>query len=165
MSARQPDTRILAPAQAALLAAVQDRLIPREGEFPGAGEAGGVSVLDSYLLARLELRRPIFAALRAIEEAAEQLFGHQYPAAEQLFLALTGEQQDVVLRAAEAAQPTFFRELVRQTYNTYYTNPRIHALLGEGSGPPQPHGYPSPPPLDESLLERVKRRGKLWREA
>ena len=79
------------------------------------------------------------------------------------FLALSDAERDAVLSAVELAQPDLFRTLLTQTYTAYYTNPAV--LLVLGWNPPQPEGYPTPPPFDEALLANVKQRGKVWRDA
>ena len=57
----------------------------------------------------------------------------------------------------------FFDLLVQQTYNGYYTDPRIVQLLGLEARPPQPLGYR----VDQgniTLIEKVKNRGIAYRE-
>ena len=135
MSRPAGDSPALAPAQLRLLTAVQDRLIPREGDMPGAGELGGAQVVAGYLRERTALNRDITAALDAIEKRA----GGQAP-----FGRLEDGDKDSVLRQVEAEMPREFETLWRQTYNSYYTNPEIQQKLGAGALPPQPHGYVMP---------------------
>ena len=166
MSEQHQDCEILAAHQVALLAAIQNRLIPSQDEMPGAGDAGCAQTVDRFLKERPALRRPIFAALNAVEAAAGECA--QASAADEAsthvgFLALADTERDAVLRAVEAAHPDLFQTLLRQTYTAYYTNPAVLLILGWN--PPQPEGHPTPPPFDEALLENVKQRGKLWRDA
>ena len=59
--------------------------------------------------------------------------------------------------------PVFFSELVRQTYNGYYTTPEILRLIGTDGRPPQPLGYE----LEKGnleLLKKVQDRGQIWRD-
>lgn len=167
MSEQHSDGEILTARQVALLAAVQDRLIPAQDEMPGAGDAGCARTLDRYLKERPALRRPTFAALNAIEVAAGAASRESEEAEDEsthvAFLTLSNEEQDAVLRSVESAQPELFRALLNHTYSAYYTNPAVLLILGWR--PPQPEGYPSPPPFDEALLANVKQRGKLWRDA
>ena len=149
--------KVLTATQQALLAAVQDRLIPREGELPGAGEADGAAVVDRYLAERPAWRPDLLAALQAIEVAAHAVGSGG-------FMALSGDERDELLRSVEAAQPRLFRGLVRLTYAAYYTDPEIQRARGWTKAPPLPGGH-GLPPFDESRLEAVKRRGKLWRDA
>jgi hypothetical protein len=173
--------RVFTPSQLALLAAVQDRLIPPEDDLPGAGEAGAARRVDRYLVDRPVWRPDLLAALQAIEVAAatarptqlvEQIAeqvtedrptGHG-AGGEDAFLGLAEEARDGVLRAVEAAQPRLFAHLVRLTYAAYYTDADVQRALGAGAVPPLPRGH-TLPAFDESRLEPVRRRGKLWRDA
>jgi hypothetical protein len=148
---------VLTPTQLAFLAAVQDRLIPREGELPGAGEAGGALVVDRYLAERAAWRPDVLAVLQAIDVAAGA-------AGRPSFLDLSGAERDAVLHAVEAAHPRLFRGLVRLTYAAYYTDAGVQRARGVTAAPPLPGGH-TLPPFDESRLEPVRRRGKLWRDA
>ena len=167
MSEQLVDGDILTARQLAFLAAIQDRLIPAQDEMPGAGNAGCASTIDRYLSERPALRRPIFAALSAIEAAAgrsaQATTEDEADSTHVAFLALSDSDRDAALAAVEAAQPDVFQTLLHQTYTAYYTNPAVLLILGWK--PPQPEGHPIPPPFDETLLENVKRRGKLWRDA
>ena len=167
MSERHLAGDILTAEQLALLAAIQNRLIPAQDEMPGAGDVGCANTVDRFLSERPALRRPVLAALNAIEAAA----GEQRQTSSEsdvnsthmAFLALTNMERDAVLRAVESAQPDLFRTLLQQTYSAYYTHPAVLRILGWK--PPQPEGFPTPPPFDEALLANVKERGKIWRDA
>lgn len=167
MSEQREDGYILTAQQLALLAAIQDRLIPAQDEMPGAGDAGCAQTLDRFLSERPALRRPVIDALNAIEAAAgrsAQATAEDEPNSTHVaFLTLSNSERDAALSAVEAAHPDLFKTLLHQTYTAYYTNPAVLLILGWN--PPQPDGFPTPPPFDESLLENVKRRGKIWRDA
>ncbi len=166
MSEQHIDGEILTARQVALLAAIQNRLIPAQDEMPGAGDAGCAQTVDGFLKERTALRRPILAALNEIEATAgayAQASADDEASTHVAFLALSDAERDAALRAVEAAHPDLFNMLLRQTYTAYYTNPAVLRILGWR--PPQPEGYPTPPPFDEKLLDNVKRRGKLWRDA
>lgn len=147
----------LAQHQAALLESVLDRIIPRDAGFPGAGELGMAWHIDRVAGGRTDLKRLFSSGLAQVE-----LVSHRRYSAE--FTALTDEQKDTVLLQVESQAPAFFNELVRQTYNAYYTHPRVLGLLGLEVRPPQPRGH-HVEPLDLGLLEGVKRRGKAYRDA
>ena len=154
--AEVPSGGVLTPAQLTLLGAVLDRLVPAEGDLPGAGALGGAGEIDAVIAARPALRSAILEALRAIEGDGP-------------FLALSPERQDGALRAAEGAAPVPFRALVRQAYSAYYSHPAVLRAAGYGapSGPqssPQPAGFPQTP-FDDSRLDAVRKRGRLWRDA
>jgi hypothetical protein len=143
----------------ALLAAVQDRLIPHEGALPAAGESGAAQRVDGYLAERPSWRPELLAALRAIEvlaaSGAERAEG---------FVGLAEEEQERVLHAVEAAEPRAFRWLMRLTYMAYYTDDSVQRAHGYAEAPPLPGGF-TMSAFDEARLEPIKRRGKLWRDA
>jgi len=145
--------RILTPEELALLTLVQNELVPAYGDLPAAGTLGGALTVDAYLTERPRLRRPVLTALRAVEAAA----------GETPFAELNSGERVGILRRVEDATPESFTELVKQTYNAYYTRPDVQASLGI-DGPPQPLGFELPA-FDESRLARVRAMGKLWRDA
>ena len=162
MSHPDGDSPALDPAQLHFLTAIQDRLIPRERDMPGAGELGGAQVVAGYLPERPALHRDITAALGAIETKSS---GHASAGSGTAsFERLEDGEKDAVLRQVEAEMPREFEVLWKQTYNSYYTNEAIQQKLGAGALPPQPHGY-AMSAFDESRLDAVKKRGKLWRDA
>ena len=67
MSRAAHESHGLAGAQLELLTAVQDRLIPRHGDMPGAGELGGADAVSGYMGELPELHSDIAAALDSIE--------------------------------------------------------------------------------------------------
>lgn len=145
--------RILTPTELELLTLVQNELVPAFGALPAAGTLGAASTVDGYLAERPGLRRPVLSGLRAIEIATgDQPLADRDPA-----------DRVNVLQQAEADAPEAFGELVRQTYNAYYTRPDVQATLGIVE-PPQPAGFKLPP-FDESRLARVRTMGKRWRDA
>ena len=146
-------TRNLTTEQHQLLVAVQARLIPSKGHHPSAAAAGCPGVVAGYLAEQPDLRRNLLGALQAIEATAGP----------NGFLALDESKQVTVLRLVENEHPEEFGDLVRQTYNAYYSNPTVLETIG-APGPPQPHGYSSPPPLNPERLEAVRKRGRLWRD-
>ena len=145
--------RLFNARQVALLTEVQNQLIPAEDGMPAAGSVGSASLVQEFLREREELYELILQALDAIEKAA----------GDAPFLQRNSEEQVEILKLAEVAAPEAFAELVRQTYNAYYTRPEIQAKLGI-HGAPQPDGFELPS-FDVARLARVRARGKLWRDA
>ena len=146
----------LSEAQAALLADVLDSIVPGGDGLPGAGELGVASHLDSAVSGSTRLRRVFSEGLAAIEIASSRMFSRA-------FSGLSEDQRVEVLKRVESQHMHFFHELVRQTYAGYYTRPDIVGLLGLEARPPQPLGYVLEP-FDPSMVENVKRRGKIYRE-
>ena len=136
-----------------LLTAAYNRIVPAQGQFPGAGDLGGAQFVEQVAAGNIALRRSFGDGLAQLEIAAS---GRGTSG----FVALSPEEQDATLRQFESERPDFFREFVRQCYNFYYTNPEIFDLIGYSL--PDPQDY-QPLPFDESLLEPVRQRGRMWR--
>ena len=148
--------RFLSEAQYALVSAVLDRLIPPQGDMPGAGEVGTADYLDRIAAESARLARLFSGGLQDIEIAAARVGAG--------FEELSGEQRDEVLRGVEADSPDFFDALVRHTYNGYYSSPKVVELLGLDPRPPQPRGN-HVERGDLSSLELVVERGQAYRDA
>ena len=67
------------------------------------------------------------------------------------------------MRQVEADHTEFFDLLVRQTYNGYYTDPKVVELIGMEPRPPQPMGHRLEMG-DLTLIENVKWRSIAYRE-
>jgi len=129
------------------LAAVIDTLLPGDDTLPSATRAG----LDptAYAVAH----RPILDAIAARAGGPET------------FLRTDENARAAVLSAVERATPDAFRTLLSIVLSDYYEVPVVLTALGWRSEPPQPKGH-AIPSLDASgnaRLERVRRRGQLWR--
>ena len=148
--------RVLTDQQLALLTAVVDRIIPPEGEMPGAAEMGLPGFIEGVLVAQMAIRSQFIQGLAQIGIAASAKGQGD-------FEGLSGEDQDSALREVEAANSAFFDELVRQTYNGYYTNREVFQKLGipEASAPDSGR---QPELLDVTLLERQRQRAPFWRQ-
>ena len=143
-------------SQLDLVRAVLDRVVPPEGEMPGAGEAA-LEYVDRAVGSRGDYRRLWGDGLARIETASWSRHGRR-------FVELAGDERDGVLTLVDTGEPRFLQSLVRQTYIGYYSNPRVVALLGLEARPPQPKGHH----LEQGSLdglEKVRRRGTVWRAA
>jgi hypothetical protein len=131
----------------AMLLAILDTMFPGDdGELPllPASQAG----LD---LAKLErLAEPVAAALGDAD----------------VFLTAAPAERVAKLRIAELNAPAAFKALLAEALASYYESPSVLAALGWRVAPPQPHGHQVPPNDGEILraLEKVKSRGRLWRD-
>ena len=148
--------RFLSQSQHSLATAILDRLIPPQGDMPGAGEAGTADYLDGIAAGSAQLARLFSTGLQDIEITAAQ----SGPS----FSELNGDQQEDVLRSVEADSPEFFDLLVRHTYNGYYSNPNVVELLGLDPRPPHPRGN-RVERGDLSSLQVVVERGQAYRDA
>ena len=147
--------RVLTDDQMTLLTAVVDRIIPQSEDMPSASETGSTDFIEGVLVAQTPLRRLFIEGLAQIEIAASRT-------GDGGFGTLSGEAQDLALREVESSNAGFFDELVRQTYNGYYTNPDVFRKLGipESSDPGSGR---QPELLDVSLLEKQRQRSPFWR--
>jgi hypothetical protein len=148
------DNQVFSDPQRTLLTAVLDRLVPANGALPAAGELGIGAFVERVAGGDPQLTRLFNEGLRQIEIAASQ----QHDSG---FLALAADAQDSVLRGVEAADSVFFEQLVRQTYNGYYTDARVFEHIGyDLPSPPVPGAQPEL--LDESLLDKQRQRAPFW---
>ena len=146
--------QVFSPAQRQLLDAVLDRIIPAEGNRPGAGSVGVGNYVESVAVGEPGLTRLFVQGLAAIEIAAAE----RGPDG---FGALSGEAKDATLRSVEASYADFFDQLVLQVYSGYYTDLTVFDAIG--------YTLPSAPApgaklelLDESLLEAQRQRPPFW---
>jgi hypothetical protein len=144
-------------SQQMLLSAVLNRLIPATDDFPGAGDLGIASYVDMVVGRFADLRRLFAEGLTHIALASQARQGQE-------FIDLADDHKDAVLRQVETLHPAFFEALVQHTYSGYYSHPTVIRLLGLEARPPQPRGYHLEP-LDFTLLDNVKQRGPLYRQA
>lgn len=148
--------RFMSDAQRDLLILMLNRIIPEEGTMPGAGDLGLAEFVEGVVGMQPSLRRLFSEALTQVEILAGRRSGDG-------FGALDGEAQDAVLKEVEASNPAFFDELVRQTYNGYYTNLQVFERL-DYAPPTKEQVERQPELLDESLLEQQKQRAPFWRQ-
>jgi len=136
-------------ASRALLGAVLDTIVPAEGSFPGAG-----AVALDY----------VWRVLQRGDETAALLAGmlEQIARLRQDVAGLPPAEREAELRRVEQEHPRAFAALVLHTYSGYYSDPAVVGLLGLPPEPPQPRGY-TLESGDLAMLERVRRRGPLYR--
>jgi hypothetical protein len=132
-----------------LLDAILDTLIPAsaDGRMPGAGSLGFADTIREQTQAAGEM---LAAGLAAAEAAG--------------FAKLDPEARVTVLRELEKTQPGFVPTLYMLTCIAYYQHPSVLVGLGLEPRPPHPKGYELEPG-NLTALERVRARGKLWRDA
>ena len=145
---------ILSDSQRAMLVAVLNCIVPSSGDMPAAGDLGIADFVESVAAAANPKRRLLIEGLVRVELAASERGGS--------FAALSEAAQYETLRAVESEGSGFFQELVTQTYRGYYTDEAVCGALGYR--PPNRPDY-DPLPFDESLLEPVRQRGKIWTDA
>ena len=146
--------QVFSPAQRELLDAALDRVIPREGNRPGAGSLGVGNFVESVAVGEPGLIRLFMQGLAAIEIAA----AGRGPGG---FTALSGEAKDAALQSVEESHAAFFDQLILQVYNGYYTDLTVFEAIG--------YTLPLPPVpgaklelLDDTLLEAQRQRPPFW---
>jgi len=152
MSADDND-RTFSADEARTLASVLDEMIPpsADGRLPGAGALGLVSYVEQALQATPELRSMIVQGLADLDDAARQR--HAQP-----FNTLATPEKVALLN-----EQGFLIPLMFHIYVGYYQDARVVTALGLPPRPPHPKGYEMQP-NDLSLLDVVRRRGKLYRD-
>ena len=148
--------RFMSEGQLDLLQLMLNRIIPEDGAMPGAGDLGLAGFVEGVVAKQASLRRLFSEALTQVEILAGRRNADG-------FGALDSEAQDAVLKEVEASSPVFFDELVRQTYNGYYTNIQVFERL-DYAPPTKEQAERQPELLDESLLEEQRKRAPFWRQ-
>lgn len=149
-----PENKYFSESQIALVESILDRIIPANHKMPDASEIA-LGFVDSAVGGSSALSRLFGAGIAEIDIKAHATHSKE-------FTQLADDQKDEILRAIEVESPDFFGELVRQTYNGYYTNPLVLELLGLETHAPQPRGRR----LEEgkfSLTGNVIKRGAVFR--
>ena len=146
------DRPFLTSTQRELLSAVLDRIVPPQGNLPGAGALGLGLFLENVAGRTPGRRRLLNDGLARIALAASSKTSGG-------FEELDGDGQDAILREVEEQDPVFFDLLVRQCYNGYYTNPGVQEMVGHHRSDPSVYTYQ---PLNETLLEPQRQRPPFW---
>jgi hypothetical protein len=146
----------LTPAQQAILDAVLNLIVPpsADGRMPGAAEVG----VPAYLVAEAADALPALRdELALLEQRAQARHARGFAALGQ------GERQGLV-EELRARDPAFMSRLAMETLACYYQHDRVLEGLGMEARPPYPKGY-QVVQGDLSLLEPVRARGRIYRDA
>lgn len=146
--------QVFSPAQRLLLDAALDRIIPPQGDRPGAGALGVSDFVASAAAGEPGLVRLFVQGLAALEIAAAERGADG-------FASLPPESQDAALQAVEASHAAFFDQLVLQVYNGYYTNLTVFEAIGYEL-PAAPAAGAKVELLDETLLAAQRQRPPFW---
>ena len=147
--------RLFTEEQRQLLTAMLDRIIPAQGESPGAGSRGIAHFIESAVAKNPKHRRLFLEGLAEVVIATAR---H----GDSPFQELSDAGKDEVLRDVESQYGPFFELLVRQCYNGYYTDSEVFHSIGYSL--PDSATY-QPRPFEESLLEVQRQRAPFWRQA
>jgi hypothetical protein len=141
------------------LACVLDELIPAspDGRLPAAGPLGLHDRIAASLRPLPALRGMLDASLTALTELARR----RHPRG---IAALSASERAALLAELAASDQAVPPILALHAFAAYYRHPTVLSALGIEPRPPHPHGY-AVPPNDLSLLEPVRRRAKIYRDA
>lgn len=136
--------------------ALADMIIPAsaDGRKPSAAAVdvlGYIRAHAQYAMANLR------AELDALETRARAAHGAG-------FLDLPPASRVALVDSARDETPGFLRDLALLTATAYYQDDQVLVALGMEARPPFPKGY-EVPAGDLSLLEPVRARGRIYREA
>ncbi len=145
----------LTAAQRETLRAVLDMIIPASGDgrFPSAAD---VDVLDHIRESTSRLLPALREDLGRLDKLAAKRSGSA-------FAQLTDSDRVRVAEEIRRAEPDFLKDLALQAATCYYQDDRVLRALGVEARPPFPKGY-EVVSGDLSLLDPVRKRGKLYRD-
>jgi Gluconate 2-dehydrogenase subunit 3 len=152
------DFVLLDGKQAQTLRAWCGTLIPREGERPGADEAGAAEYVDATCAGARALVPALLEGLRQLDEIAGVRAGlpfHACPPAERAS----------VLGELEHARANVFAMVRDFTYEAYYAHPQVLAVLERATGwrgTAPATGTPMAA-FEERRLARVRQLSPLYR--
>jgi hypothetical protein len=146
----------LTAAQLTALDAVLDLIVPpsADGRMPGAAEVG----VPAFLLAEAADALPVLRGeLEQLERRSSARFARN-------FIALSPGERHSLVEELRAQAPAFMSRLAMETLACYYQHDRVLEGLGMEARPPYPKGY-EVAQGDLSLLDPVRARGKIYRDA
>jgi hypothetical protein len=138
------------------LLAAMDEIIPAGDGMPAASAVGGMEYLEHVCRQEPQIRTGLHQALEALQQSTEGLFHAPFPG-------LSSAQRIETLSALESKSPEIFATLRDRIYESYYTQPSVWKLIGYEFHATNSSG-PHMKPFDESVLEKVRKMPKLYRE-
>ena len=141
-----------------MLTGLLDAIIPgsADGRLPAAGTLGLVRHI-ARMVEQTPMLRPVVAyGLSTLDDLARK----RAPAGWQ---GLSAEEQTAVLKQFTDEDQFFLPAFLFLAYSGYYTDARVVEALGLEPRPPHPTGYTMEPD-DLSILDPVRRRGKMYRD-
>lgn len=148
--------RFLTPEQRATLDIVLNLIVPpsADGRMPGAAEVG----VPAYLVAEAPDALPLLCQeLEQLDRCSRERFARE-------FAELEEAERKNLIETMRAQAPSFMSRLAMETLACYYQHDRVLEGLGLEARPPYPKGY-QVVQGDLSLLDPVRARGKIYRDA
>jgi len=153
------EARPFTAEQEDVLRALLDEVIPpsSDGRLPGAGALDLIGHVARTVRQTPMLAPVVEYGLSAIAELA----GTRSPDG---WAALSRAERAALLAEFAAGDQLFMPALLFLAYSGYYQHPRVVEALGLEARPPHPKGY-AMEAFDTTLLDAVRRRGKIYRDA
>ena len=145
----------LTAEQRDVLAIVLDLIVPAsvDGRRPSAAD---VDVLGYITASEPGTLTELRGELDQLDADARERHGEG-------FAALNADVRQALVDDIRAAEPSFMRTLAIQTVTCYYQHDRVLEAIGVEARPPFPKGY-EVPSGDLTLLDPVRKRGRVWRQ-
>ncbi|MCX7141222.1 MAG: gluconate 2-dehydrogenase subunit 3 family protein [Proteobacteria bacterium] len=150
------DFDIADPGLRAMLDIVLNMIVPpsADARMPGAAEVG----VPAYLAAEAP------DALPVLRQELDELDRRSHERWARGFAELEEVERKTLVGEIRAQAPSFMNRLAMETMACYYQHDRVLAGLGREARPPYPKGY-QVASGDLSLLDPVRARGKIYRDA
>jgi hypothetical protein len=141
-----------------LLTALLDEIVPpsSDGRLPGATELD----LTTHIRRTVERTPMLGPVLDYGVTTLADLARTKHPGG---FAALSRQERAALFQEFAATDQFFVPAFLFLVYSGYYQHSRVVTALGLEPRPPHPGGYPMAAD-DLTLLEPVRRRGKMYRE-
>ena len=133
-----------------------DEIIPSSDGMPAASAAGGLEYLERVCRQEAVIRVDLQQALDALGQMSETNFHAP-------FAGISSAQRVEILTKLETQSPEVFAKLRDLVYESYYTQPSVWKLIGYELHPTNGSG-PQMKPFDDSVLAKVRKMPKLYRE-
>ena len=143
--------------QRALLGAILDSVVPANGNISGAGGLGVAEYVEGFAGLMPSTRNLLSKGLKAVDATSARKYSSN-------FIDLPDGDKVDVLKQVESENTAFFDFIVQWTYAGYYTHSSVVRANTLPQLPPQPEGFEMGE-FDTSLLENVRKRGKVYRDA
>lgn len=157
-------------AQRETLVAAADEIIPAGDAQPSAGDIGAIDYIEVLCGKAPEIADSVRRAADRIEAISTTRFKRPFARvapAGRLRILQTFERESLRAGAGEglygSSGANLFGLLRDLVYEAYYTNPKSWPALGYEFHPTHRRG-PDMKPFDETVLARMKRQPKSWRE-
>jgi len=153
---KPPASTSLGPEQREALRAAMDEIIPSSDGMPAASAAGGLEYLERVCQQELEIRMDLQQVLNVLGQLSEATL-------HTAFADISSAQRVEILTELETQSPEVFAKLRDLVYESYYTQPSVWKLIGYELHPTNESG-PYMKPFDDSVLAKVRKMPKLYRE-